>query len=197
MEIVQGELTNLVGDLQRQGRPVLVGTKTVAASEQVSLALRDVPHQVLNAYVVSEEAAIIAQAGTAARVTVATNMAGRGTDILLSDAARASGGLHVILTDLHDSRRIDLQLYGRCGRQGDPGRVMRFISLEDDLLQRQSKVVRALAHTALRFKRPELGVAILRWCQWREDLRQAQSRTDLMRREEQRDRQLAISGRSE
>ena len=190
-------VADLVGDLQRQGHPVLVGTKTVAASAQVSLALRDVPHQVLNAYVVREEAAIIAQAGTSARVTVATNMAGRGTDILLSDAARASGGLHVILTDLHDSRRIDLQLYGRCGRQGDPGRVIRFVSLEDDLLKQQRKFVRSLAHMSLRLRRPELGVAILRWCQWREDLRQAQSRTDLIRREEQRDRQLAISGRSE
>ena len=151
----------------------------------------------MNAYVVREEAAIIAQAGTSARVTVATNMAGRGTDILLSDAARASGGLHVILTDLHDSRRIDLQLYGRCGRQGDPGRVIRFVSVEDDLLKQQRKFVRSLAHMSLRLRRPELGVAILRWCQWREDLRQAQSRTDLIRREEQRDRQLAISGRSE
>jgi preprotein translocase subunit SecA len=190
-------VTDLVGDLHRQGHPVLVGTKTVAASDQVSAMLGDVPHQVLNAHKVRAEAAIIADAGTEGRVTVATNMAGRGTDILLSDAARASGGLYVILTELHDSRRIDLQLYGRSGRQGDPGRVIRLISLEDDLLLRRGCVLRALARAALRFKLPQVGVAVLRWCQWREDLRQARGRTDLIRREEQRDRQLAISGRSE
>lgn len=190
-------VADLVRDLHRDGHPVLVGTKTVAASDQVSQALADVPHQVLNAHVARAEAAIIAKAGTEGRVTVATNMAGRGTDIVLSEVARASGGLHVILTELHDSRRIDLQLYGRSGRQGDPGRVMRFLSLEDDLLARSGPVLRAVARTALRFRRPGLGVAILRWCQWREDLRQAHGRTELMRHEEQRDRQLAISGRAE
>ncbi len=190
-------VADLVRDLHRAGHPVLVGTKTVAASDQLSAALADLPHQVLNAHVVQAEAAIIAEAGVAGRVTVATNMAGRGTDILLSDTARALGGLHVILTELHDSRRIDLQLYGRAGRQGDPGRVMRFISLEDDLILRRGRVVRALAQASLRFNRPRFGVAILRWCQWSEDLRQARGRTDLLRREVQRDRELAISGRSE
>jgi preprotein translocase subunit SecA len=184
-------------DLHHKGHPVLIGTKTVAASDQVSKALGDLPHQVLNAHVAPDEAAIIAKAGTEGRVTVATNMAGRGTDILLTEATRASGGLHVILTELHDSRRIDLQLYGRSGRQGDPGRVMRFLSLEDDLLVRRGPVLRRLADTSLRFNWPGLGVAVLRWCQWREDVRQANGRTELMRREEQRDRQLAISGRSE
>lgn len=190
-------VAELARDLHLNGHPVLIGTKTVAASDQVSKALGDLPHQVLNAHVAPDEAAIIARAGTEGRVTVATNMAGRGTDILLTEATRASGGLHVILTELHDSRRIDLQLYGRSGRQGDPGRVMRFLSLEDDLLFRRGPVLRRFADAALRFNWPGLGVAVLRWCQWREDLRQAQGRTELMRREEQRDRQLAISGRSE
>lgn len=190
-------VADLARDLQQKGHPVLIGTKTVAASDQVSIALGDLPHQVLNAHVAAAEAAIIAGAGIEGRVTVATNMAGRGTDILLTGTARALGGLHVVLTELHDSRRIDLQLYGRAGRQGDPGRILRFLSLEDDLLARSGPVLRRLAHAALRFGRPGIGVAVLLWCQWREDMRQARGRTDLMRREEQRDRQLAISGRSE
>jgi preprotein translocase subunit SecA len=119
-----------------RGQPVLVGTRTVHASEEVSACFRErgVPHQLLNARQDAEEAALVAQAGVAGTITVATNMAGRGTDIKLDEAARAAGGLLVIATELHDSRRVDRQLYGRSGRQGDPGLCLGVISLDDALL---------------------------------------------------------------
>jgi preprotein translocase subunit SecA len=118
-----------------EGRPVLIGTRSVAASEQLSglLAAAGIEHRVLNARFDSEEAAIIARAGLSGAVTVATNMAGRGTDILLGPGVAEAGGLHVILTEFHESARIDRQLFGRCGRQGDPGSHQAVVSLEDDL----------------------------------------------------------------
>ena len=118
------------------GRPVLVGTKSIAKSEKLSVLLKQagIVHEVLNARQIEREAEIVASAGEVSRVTVATNMAGRGTDIKISDEVRELGGLHVIGTELHQSQRIDLQLFGRCGRQGDPGQVRQFMSAEDDLL---------------------------------------------------------------
>jgi preprotein translocase subunit SecA len=116
-------------------RPVLVGTRSVADSESVAVALasRGIPFRLLNAREEAEEAAIIAGAGAIGAVTVATNMAGRGTDIGLSDEARAAGGLHVILTAFHETARIDRQLYGRAGRQGDPGSAQAITALDDEL----------------------------------------------------------------
>jgi len=116
-------------------RPILVGTRSVADSESVSAALtaRSVPHRVLNARQDSEEAAIIAEAGHIGAVTVATNMAGRGTDIELSPETKAAGGLHVILTAFHETQRIDRQLYGRAGRQGDAGSAEAITALDDEL----------------------------------------------------------------
>ncbi|MEO0463069.1 MAG: DEAD/DEAH box helicase [Pseudomonadota bacterium] len=116
-------------------RPVLVGTRSVANSEAVSEALsaRGIAHRLLNAREEAEEAAIVAQAGELGAVTVATNMAGRGTDIGLSNEARAAGGLHVILTAFHETARIDRQLYGRAGRQGDPGSAEAITALDDEL----------------------------------------------------------------
>lgn len=127
-----------VAERQRAGQPVLVGTRTVAASEHLAqlLAERGVVCQLLNAVRHRDEAQIIAEAGQHGRVTVATNMAGRGTDIKLTAEARAAGGLHVIASERHDSRRIDRQLFGRAGRQGDPGSAQAFVSLDDDLLVR-------------------------------------------------------------
>jgi preprotein translocase subunit SecA len=128
-------VTTRVAALHAQGRPVLIGTRTVEASEQLSayLARAGLPHQVLNARKHDEEALIIADAGTSGRVTIATNMAGRGTDIKLDEEAIDRQGLHVILTERHAARRIDRQLFGRCARQGDPGSVESILSLEDDL----------------------------------------------------------------
>ena len=122
-------------EMRACGRSVLIGTRSVAASETASrlMAAEGLPHEVLNARQDAREAEIIAQAGQPGRITVATNMAGRGTDILLSPDVRKAGGLHVILTEFHDSARIDRQLFGRAGRQGDPGSCEAIVSLEDEL----------------------------------------------------------------
>ncbi len=119
-----------------QGRPVLVGTRSIEVSERISerLEARGLAHQVLNANFDQTEAELIADAGQSGAITVATNMAGRGTDIILDEPARQAGGLHVILTELHASKRIDRQFIGRSGRQGDPGSAQIFASLEDELI---------------------------------------------------------------
>jgi preprotein translocase subunit SecA len=118
----------------KAGRPVLVGTVSVEESERLSASLRDIPHQVLNARNEEQEAGIIAHAGELGAVTISTNMAGRGTDIPLGKGVAELGGLYVIGTNRHESRRIDNQLRGRAGRQGDPGSSRLFVSREDDLL---------------------------------------------------------------
>lgn len=122
--------------MHQQGRSVLIGTRTIGKSQQLSqlLTQRQLPHAVLNARQLEQEAAIVASAGESGRIVVATNMAGRGTDILLSDEVRSLGGLHVIATEMHESPRIDRQLIGRCGRQGDPGSYRQYLSLEDEIL---------------------------------------------------------------
>ena len=120
-----------------KGQPVLVGTITIEASEELSklLSKQGIPHKVLNAKFHEMEAEIVAEAGVSGAVTIATNMAGRGTDIKLDDTARSAGGLKIIGTERHESRRIDNQLRGRSGRQGDPGESKFYISLEDDLMR--------------------------------------------------------------
>ena len=130
---VINEIDRIVG----QGRPVLVGTTTVDISERLSNLLneRGIPHNVLNAKQHAREADIVAEAGKAGKVTIATNMAGRGTDIKLSDEVKAAGGLAIVGTERHDSRRVDRQLRGRAGRQGDPGSSQFYVSLEDNLMR--------------------------------------------------------------
>ena len=127
------EIVNLVN----QGRPVLVGTTSVEISELLGkmLGIRKIKHNVLNAKLHKKEADIVAEAGNAGIVTIATNMAGRGTDIKLSDEVKAAGGLAIIGTERHDSRRVDRQLRGRAGRQGDPGSSQFYVSLEDNLMR--------------------------------------------------------------
>ncbi|MNK22450.1 preprotein translocase subunit SecA [compost metagenome] len=127
-----------VNKLVEAGRPVLVGTTTVEISELLSrmLKMRNIPHQVLNAKYHQKEAEIVAMAGKAGAVTIATNMAGRGTDIKLGEGVKEAGGLAIIGTERHDSRRVDRQLRGRSGRQGDPGSSTFFVSLEDDLMRK-------------------------------------------------------------
>ena len=123
--------------LNKEGRPSLVGTTTVEVSELLSkmLKIRKIPHNVLNAKLHQREAEVVAQAGKAGTVTIATNMAGRGTDIKLSDQVKAAGGLAIIGTERHESRRVDRQLRGRSGRQGDPGSSQFYVCLEDDLMR--------------------------------------------------------------
>ncbi len=126
-----------IEELNKQGRPVLVGTTSVEISELLSrmLKMKGIHHNVLNAKLHAREADIVAEAGRAGMVTIATNMAGRGTDIKLSEEVRKAGGLAIIGTERHESRRVDRQLRGRAGRQGDPGSSQFFVSLEDDLMR--------------------------------------------------------------
>ncbi|MDD4528614.1 MAG: preprotein translocase subunit SecA [Bacteroidales bacterium] len=141
---VINEIENLIG----QNRPVLVGTTSVETSELLSkmLTMRKIPHQVLNAKLHKKEADIVAEAGRSKTVTIATNMAGRGTDIKLGEGVKDAGGLAIIGTERHESRRVDRQLRGRAGRQGDPGSSQFFVSLEDNLMRlfgsdRMSKIM--------------------------------------------------------
>lgn len=124
-------------EMHDKGRPVLVGTRSIDHSQFLSKLLdeRQIVHQVLNAHEVAKEAAIVAEAGQRGKVTVATNMAGRGTDIKLGPGIADLGGLHVICTEMHDSARIDRQLIGRCGRQGDPGSTRQFMALDDEVIK--------------------------------------------------------------
>ncbi|WP_339709039.1 preprotein translocase subunit SecA [uncultured Kriegella sp.] len=126
-----------VTNLSKAGRPVLIGTTSVEISELLSrmLTIRKVPHNVLNAKLHKKEADVVAEAGNPGVVTIATNMAGRGTDIKLTDAVKKAGGLAIVGTERHDSRRVDRQLRGRSGRQGDPGSSQFYVSLEDNLMR--------------------------------------------------------------
>ena len=142
-----------VDRLTKAGRPVLVGTTSVEVSEKLSrmLNLRGIKHNVLNAKQHKREAEIVAQAGQKSAVTIATNMAGRGTDIKISDEVKQAGGLAIVGTERHDSRRVDRQLRGRAGRQGDPGSSQFFVSLEDNLMrmfhsERIAKVMDRMGH---------------------------------------------------
>ncbi|HEX8523002.1 MAG TPA: hypothetical protein VF669_12160 [Tepidisphaeraceae bacterium] len=133
-----------VKELNEKGVPILIGTRSVLASQEVSqrLAAMGLEHKVLNASHTAEEAAIISQAGQLKQITVATNMAGRGTDILLGRGVAEIGGLHVIATEPHGSHRVDRQLFGRAARQGDPGSAQLFACAEDDLFVRHAKHLR-------------------------------------------------------
>lgn len=135
-------------EISRAGRAVLIGTRSVEASEQLSLLLteRGAEHRVLNARQDKAEADIVAHAGESGCITVATNMAGRGTDIRLNEHVRAQGGLHVILSEFHESARVDRQLFGRCARQGEPGSAEAMVSLEDELFRRYVPILRKLTH---------------------------------------------------
>jgi len=133
------KLDRIVEEVQTMhalGRPVLIGTRSIDKSEDLSRLLQaaGLPHTVLNARQIEKEAEIVSQAGQFGQITVSTNMAGRGTDIKLGEGVAALGGLHVICTELHDSARIDRQLVGRCGRQGDPGTWRQYVTLSDEIL---------------------------------------------------------------
>jgi preprotein translocase subunit SecA len=192
-----------IAEMHDQGRPVLVGTRTVADSEHLSRLLteKELPHRVLNAVQDQEEATIIAQAGHPGQITVATNMAGRGTDIRLDQGVAALGGLHVIATARHDARRIDRQLFGRCGRQGDPGTYEAFVSLEDELLltHLSGPLGRLGARLAGPGRGPRgwLGALLFRLAQVAAQRRYFRMRRDLMKLDEHLQDALAFAGKGE
>ncbi len=174
------------------GQPVLIGTRSVAASERASAALDalGLAHRVLNAKQDAEEAAIVAGAGEAGRITVATNMAGRGTDIKLGPGVEAAGGLHVILSERHDAGRVDRQLAGRCARQGDPGSFEALLSLEDSILETYGAgVLRLLARRA--------GSLAIRLAQRLAEAEHSRERRLLLKMDQQLVKLLSFSGRSE
>jgi preprotein translocase subunit SecA len=190
-------------ELANAGRPVLIGTRSVAASEHVSAALAaaGLPHQLLNARQDKQEAEVVALAGQRGRITVATNMAGRGTDIKLGAGVAELGGLAVIATELHEARRIDRQLFGRAGRQGDPGSFESIVSVEDELpTTYASRPVRGLAAFFARrsgaLSQPALR-RLLRAAQARAERHHAAIRRDLLAADERLSDLLAFSGRGE
>ncbi|GAA3746206.1 DEAD/DEAH box helicase [Sphingorhabdus rigui] len=185
--------------LQAQGRPVLIGTNTVGASEQLSevLTAAGCVHRVLNARQDRQEADIIAEAGAQGAVTIATNMAGRGTDIILADTVRDAGGLHIILTELHESARLDRQFFGRAGRQGDPGTYEIIASLEDEILVRNvPRIAARLAAMAESDYRARVAIAVMRFVQWRMGRLHTRTRADLLRMDEYEATSLAFAGRN-
>ncbi|MFW5425907.1 MAG: DEAD/DEAH box helicase [Methylophagaceae bacterium] len=192
-----------VTKVHQQGRPILIGTQSVADSEDVSdlLSKNNLPHQVLNAQQDSQEAEIIAVAGQLNGITVATNMAGRGTDISLGEGVTDLGGLHVISTDRNDARRIDRQLYGRCARQGDPGSAEGYMSLEDSNIvdYYPSFILKLLALTTLK-NRPLpkwLGRIILSLPQKQMESRHFKLRHLLMKQDKNQAKLMAFTGRME
>jgi preprotein translocase subunit SecA len=195
----------VVARLQRvhdNGRPVLAGTRSVAASEQLSwlLTAAGLPHQVLNARQDREEADMIAHAGEPGRIMVATNMAGRGTDIRLAPEVAERGGLYVIATEGHEARRIDRQLFGRCGRQGDPGSHELFVSLEDEIISVYAsplwRWLGAVTVPSLPWAH-RIGAFVLRRAQRRAERLHARMRGDLLAMDEHLEIALAFSGRLE
>jgi preprotein translocase subunit SecA len=190
-------------ELANDGRPVLIGTRSVGASERVSAALTaaGLGHQLLNARQDKQEAEIVAMAGQRGRITVATNMAGRGTDIKLGPGVEELGGLAVIATELHESRRIDRQLFGRSGRQGEPGSFEAIVSVEDELSTvYASRPIRGLAaffaRKSGRISQPALR-RLLRAAQARAERHHAAVRRDLLATDERMSDLLAFSGKGE
>jgi len=198
-----GAVVERIAALHGQGRPILVGTRSVAASEHLSarLAAAGLPHRVLNARQDKEEADIVACAGELGRITVATNMAGRGTDIRLAPRVAELGGLHVIATERHEAGRIDRQLFGRCGRQGDPGSHEVFASLEDEIVAvHAGRMERRLARLATRMPGRTaawLAGLVVRRAQRAAERLHSRIRRDLLDHDEQRETALAFAGRPE
>ncbi len=192
-----------VAQLHQQQRPVLIGTRSVGASEHMSRLLTEagITHEILNARQDEREAEIISLAGHAGRVTIATNMAGRGTDISLGEGVEDLGGLHVILTERHEARRIDRQLAGRCARQGEKGSVEELLSLDDELLERIR--VPLLKRWLRRLLDAPSGAyqmiaeRLMRRAQQRAEKIHSRMRRNLLKVDRQTDNLLAFSGRSE
>ncbi len=186
--------------LHATGRPVLIGTRTVTASQRASALLTEagLPHAVLSADQDADEAALVARAGQRGAIMVATNMAGRGTDIKLGAGVAELGGLVVLLSERHDSRRVDRQLEGRCGRQGEPGQMEAWLSLEDDLMTGPDAALLRRIGLAIA---ATLGPRAAGWCirarQRRTERLHARSRRDLMRQDRELGNVMAFSGELE
>ncbi len=193
-------VAGMTHELVAQGQAVLIGTNSVASSEAISevLTRESIGHKILNARQDKEEAEIVAVAGLPGAVMVATSMAGRGTDIKLTDETRAAGGLHVVITELQDSARIDRQLAGRSARQGDPGSVSKILSLEDQLVKRMAgpvlrKLIQAISTAGVRLPH-RLGYRIQVSCQNKLSRSHYKQRMQLIKVDTQRQRTLAFTG---
>jgi len=184
-------------------RPILIGTRSVEASELLSVRLTEakLPHAVLNARHHADEAKIIAGAGQPGRITIATNMAGRGTDIVLADGVADLGGLHVVMTEHNDAKRIDRQLYGRCGRQGDPGSFEAIMSLEDEIVTGFASIrYRNLLHKLGDIQLPmirQLDKVFLRLAQRALERRHARARRSMQQFDEHIGDAMAFTGAME
>jgi len=182
--------------ISQQGRPVLIGTRSIADSETLSTVLNEngYAHEMLNAAQDEREAEIISQAGHAGIITVATNMAGRGVDIKLDDNVSNKGGLHVILTERHDARRIDRQLEGRCGRQGDQGSVEALLSYEDQLigLINWKYIFKLLKNS--RLSNTKIPFLLIRFAQLKAERSNTRARHDLLENDQKLGVMMAFSG---
>lgn len=197
-------LIESVREMLAQGRAVLVGTRSIQASEALSkqLLAAGIEHHLLNAKQDSEESYIVEHAGQRGKVTIATNMAGRGTDIKLAPEVAAAGGLHVILSARHDNRRVDRQLIGRCARQGDPGSWQSLLSLDDDLLETfvpwiKQRLKRRLLANPEDHMVQSLGMSFYRLAQWNVERRHRLIRKRVMQNEYRLKKTLSFSGEME
>jgi preprotein translocase subunit SecA len=202
-EMKWAEVIKRIKEIHKSGRPILVGTRSLADSELLSnlLSKAKLPHRVLNAKQDAHEAEIIAQAGQPGRITVATNMAGRGTDIQLDSGVAERGGLHVIATERHEAHRIDRQLFGRCGRQGDPGSYEAIVSLQDELVRMYLPL---RLQRLFRIDADGIDAHVGRWsrrliklAQQRAQRQHKQIRRDLLKADEVLANTLAFTGRTE
>jgi preprotein translocase subunit SecA len=189
--------------LHAAGVPVLIGTRSVAAAEVAgaALAARGLPHVLLSAKQDETEAEVVAHAGEAGRITIATNMAGRGTDIALGEGVEEKGGLHVILTERHEAGRIDRQLAGRAARQGDPGSSEALLSLEDAILLSvqggaMERFLMAWSRSHLPYSHRATS-AWIRYAQWRTERVQSGIRRHLLKSDRAQSTTLSFSGRPE
>ncbi len=197
------EILKKVRDIHESGRPVLIGTPTVDVSEKISSLLNAAGmwHRVLNARQDKEEAEIISLAGEKGQITVATNMAGRGTDIKLGQGVKEIGGLHVIATELHSARRIDRQLFGRCGRQGDPGSFEGYVSIDDGILNSYASSLIGSIYSYLAGRNTKTYTFLCRlfvgFAQRRLEKKHFVMRRHLLKLDESMESALAFSGRGE
>lgn len=187
-------------EIHQQKRPVLIGTRSVEASEHLGrlLVSKELPHQILNARQDADEAEIISTAGTLGCITIATNMAGRGTDIILAPGVNEIGGLHVIASECHESRRIDRQLFGRCGRQGNQGSYEMFLSFDDEIVTKYAPFIwYSFAKTMCASGDQKIAWIAFYLAQSRAEKHHAAIRKGLLKMDENLQSLLAFSGKSE